>query len=88
MTKRINIVPGAFVNGGPAIGIMMANGNPWTVPDSLADELVNRQKANSVDGPKRAVQLGEVTDIKRDFSGHMAVSSPPSMKNSGAGVSC
>jgi lysophospholipase L1-like esterase len=48
MTLQININPGAAVQGGIALGVMLAAGNPWAVPDALAHELVNRGVAQFV----------------------------------------
>lgn len=50
MTKQINIIAPAAVNGGVGVGTMTAAGNPWTVSDGLADELVNRKVASYVTG--------------------------------------
>ena len=48
---KINIRTGEAVNGGLALGIMTAAGNPWTVGDELGQELVNRGKATYVTAP-------------------------------------
>lgn len=45
MSKRINLNVSAAVFGGAALGVLTAAGNPWTVPDALADDLVNRNLA-------------------------------------------
>lgn len=55
MTKRINIIGLGGVQGGPGIGWMTADKNPWTaVPDGLADELVNRRLAEYADARTKA----------------------------------
>lgn len=54
MSKRINMNPSASVQGGVGIGVMTASGNPWTVSDAFADDLVNRKLATYLD-----LQLGE-----------------------------
>tara|TARA_B100001105_G_scaffold220389_2_gene187716 strand:- start:649 stop:3474 length:2826 start_codon:yes stop_codon:yes gene_type:complete len=46
MSKRINIRPGASAGRGFGLPPMTAAGNPWTVEDGVADELVNRQVAD------------------------------------------
>lgn len=51
MTLSINLRPGASAQGGPGIGLMTAAGNPWSLPDALAQELVNRQVATAVNWP-------------------------------------
>lgn len=53
MTLSINIRPGRTVNGG-GLGILTSSGNPWAVPDALANELVNRGVAIPVDWPAGA----------------------------------
>ena len=40
MTKRINLLSTAAANGGVGVGLMTSAGNPWTVADDLANELV------------------------------------------------
>lgn len=57
MTKRINMLPGAAVNGGIGVGVMRASGNPWTVPDALAYEAVNRGLAVLVDAEPQSQQV-------------------------------
>lgn len=42
MPLQINLNTGASAQGGPGVGLMTSAGNPWTVADSLAVELVNR----------------------------------------------
>lgn len=49
MTKRINMNTGAAANGGSGIGVMTSAGNPWTIADELANELVNRGVATYAD---------------------------------------
>lgn len=50
MPKRINLNTGAAAQGGIGIGLMTSAGNPWTVSDNLADDLVlNRRLATFVD---------------------------------------
>jgi hypothetical protein len=51
MSLQINMNPGAAVQGGVGIGLMTSAGNPWTVPDVLALELVNRAEASPVNWP-------------------------------------
>lgn len=52
MTMQINVLAGLGVQGGPGIGLMTSAGNPWTVSDSLAVELVqNRKVATYVTAP-------------------------------------
>lgn len=56
MSKQINIIAGEAVIG--AAGTMTSAGNPWTVSDGLADELVNRRKATYVTGQPVPSQYG------------------------------
>jgi hypothetical protein len=51
MSLQINMNAGASVNGGFGIGVMTSAGNPWTVPDTLAQELVNRGVATALSFP-------------------------------------
>lgn len=51
MTLQININPGASVFGGSVLGVMTASGNPWSVPDEMAHELVNRGIADASNWP-------------------------------------
>lgn len=48
MTLSININLGASANGGVGVGVMTSAGNPWSVPDAVAQELVNRGVASAV----------------------------------------
>lgn len=48
MTKRINMTASGVASGG-SLGILTAAGNPWSVPDDLANDLVNRGLATFVD---------------------------------------
>lgn len=57
MSKRINLNVSAAVFGGAALGVLTAAGNPWTVPDALADDLVNRNLATYADAPPTPVIL-------------------------------
>ncbi len=47
--KRINMYPWASANGGVGLGMLTSSGNPWSVPDTLAYDLVNRSLAELVD---------------------------------------
>lgn len=49
MSTRINLLPTASVQGGTGLGLMLPSGNPWTVSDEFADELINRGLAVQVD---------------------------------------
>lgn len=60
MTKRINMNAGASVKGGIGIGDMTSAGNPWTVPNGLADDLINRRLAVLTD-PSDVDQRAPVT---------------------------
>ena len=51
MTLSININSGSAVNGGNVVGLMTSAGNPWSVPDALALELVNRNLATPLSWP-------------------------------------
>lgn len=51
MTLQVNMRPNASANGGPGIGLMTAAGNPWTIPDALAQDLVNRGVADAYNWP-------------------------------------
>lgn len=52
MSTRINLNSSASVFGGAALGVLTASGNPWSVPDELAAEIVNRNLATYADaGP-------------------------------------
>jgi lysophospholipase L1-like esterase len=74
MTKRINMNINASVQGGVGIGLMTSAGNPWTVSDDLATDLVmSRRLARFVDaqpagdspvsaGWKSGVRIGIATD--------------------------
>ena len=53
MSKRINLNAGASANGGAGVGVMTTSGNPWTVADALADDLVNRGIATYADAPAK-----------------------------------
>ena len=55
MTLQINMNPGRTVNGGPGVGLMTSAGNPWTVSDALAQDLVNRGVASPIAWPLQAV---------------------------------
>lgn len=57
MSKRINMNAGASANGGVGVGMMTAAGNPWTVSDGMADELVNRKLAKLTDPQPEAADL-------------------------------
>ncbi|QOR55230.1 MAG: hypothetical protein SHS37scaffold296_47 [Burkholderiales phage 68_11] len=61
MSKRINIVAGASPNGGVGVGVMTSAGNPWTIADALAYELVNRQVATLVDAEPQSQQAVTLT---------------------------
>ncbi len=61
MSKRINIVPNASPNGGVGVGVMTSAGNPWTVVDGLAYELVNRKLATLVDAEPESQQAVTLT---------------------------
>lgn len=69
MTLQINIAAGAAVNGGAGLGLMSASGNPWSVPDALAHELINRGVARYVidpvnlSGPLNAAELAAVRGV-------------------------
>jgi hypothetical protein len=54
MTKRINIIGPRAVQGGPGVGWMTVDKNPWSVPDGLADELVNRRAAEYTDAQTKS----------------------------------
>lgn len=50
MAKRINMISGAAAQGGPGVGLLTSAGNPWTVSDDLANDLVlSRRLATFVD---------------------------------------
>jgi hypothetical protein len=49
MTKRINMKVNTAVAGEAGAGVMTSDGNPWTVADGLAYELINRGLATLVD---------------------------------------
>ena len=49
MAKRINMNASASAQGGVNVGLMTSAGNPWTVSDELATELVNRGFATFAD---------------------------------------
>jgi hypothetical protein len=51
MTLQINMRPGQSAQGGPGVGLMTAAGNPWSLSDGLAQELVNRGVATPVNWP-------------------------------------
>jgi hypothetical protein len=73
MSKRINMLPGQAANGGLGVGQMTASGNPWTVADGLADELVNRGWAAYVDAaakPRVPLLLNRNSGIPEDPDGN------------------
>lgn len=51
MTLKINMLPDESASGGLGIGVMTSAGNPWSVPDALANELVNRRVATYAVAP-------------------------------------
>lgn len=51
MSLSINMNSGASAGGGVGIGLMTSAGNPWSVPDALAIELVNRGLATAYNWP-------------------------------------
>jgi hypothetical protein len=50
MTLKINIRNGVSISGGD-LGLLTATGNPWTVPNELAHDLVNRGAADPFGWP-------------------------------------
>lgn len=56
MTLQINMRAGQSAQGGPGVGLLTAAGNPWSLPDGLAQELVNRGVATAVNWPS-AVEM-------------------------------
>ncbi len=72
MAKRINMAPGASAQGGVGTGTITSSGNPWTVADGLADELVNRGVASYADPvtqPLRPVMFNPNTGKAQDSTG-------------------
>lgn len=51
MTLQINMLPGQAAQGGLGIGLLTSTGNPWSVPDEIAYDLVNRGVATAYNWP-------------------------------------
>ena len=81
MTLSINMRPGAAANGGLGIGVMTSAGNPWSLPDGLANELVNRGLATYVNAPfddDGSLSASEVFQIRGVVSGAWNPTAAPS----------
>ncbi len=76
MTLSINIKPGQSVNGGLVLGVMTAAGNPWLVPDALANELVNRGVATANWANQTQVAATLVVNADGSVAGVGGVSAP------------
>jgi hypothetical protein len=87
MTKQININAGQAANGAAGVGPMTSAGNPWTVADGVADDLVNRgvaaYAANPDDITGTAYTLVNADDgrVRRTTNGSaVTITVPPGLQ--------
>ena len=72
MSLQILMNSGASAQGGPGVGLMTAAGNPWSVPDALAQTLVNRGLATAYNWPVDVVPAlasSEIAQVRGLVSG-------------------
>lgn len=88
MTLKINMLPDESASGGLGIGVMTSAGNPWSVPDALANELVNRRVATYAVAPFNddgSLGAEEVFKVRGVVSGGGKYATPDAgYRNSGA----
>ena len=86
MTLKINMLPDESASGGLGIGVMTSAGNPWSVPDALANELVNRRVATYALAPFNddgSLGAEEVFKVRGVVSGAWILNGATSGQDSG-----